>query len=119
MFDKTQWKALRARALEGDSDAQWEIGSCYAKGVFDTEGKAVVRKNVGLASRWLGRSAEQDNPWGQVSPGVVLSSGRGVPPDLELALYWTKRAPRKGAAIAAYNIGTIYRDMGEYRKAYQ
>jgi uncharacterized protein len=64
-------------------------------------------------------SAEQGNSTAQDQVGVLLSEGRGVPVDFERAIFWTKKAVAQNNAIAAHNLGTIYRDMGRHRTAFR
>ena len=46
----------------------------------------------------------------QLNLGYFYDTGRGVRRDRERAMYWYRRAYRRGDASAANNIGTIYRD---------
>jgi uncharacterized protein len=49
--------------------------------------------------------------------GNFYSDGIGVKPNRTLALYWYRRAYRQGEGCAASNIGVVYRDEKNLRKA--
>jgi uncharacterized protein len=49
----------------------------------------------------------------QARVGYCYDVGRGVRRDLAKAMYWYKRAYRRGDAVSAFNMGTIWRDRGK------
>ncbi len=51
--------------------------------------------------------------------GVLLSTGEGIAPDYVAALYWNQLAVEQGVAPAAYNQGTIYRDLNKPAMAFR
>ena len=53
----------------------------------------------------------------QVDVGYMYNTGVGVERDRNAALYWYKRAYRRGAACAAHNIGTVWRDDQHPKRA--
>lgn len=53
----------------------------------------------------------------QLNVGHCYDSGSGTRRNRSSALYWYGRASRQGDALAANNIGTIYRDEGKPRTA--
>lgn len=53
----------------------------------------------------------------QLNVGNCYDEGIGVRPDRAAALYWYKRAYRRGDACAATNIATIWRDEGKLQRA--
>ncbi len=46
----------------------------------------------------------------QVNVGNYYGTGKGVRQDRRAAMYWYKRAYRRGCSAAAHNIGTMWRD---------
>jgi TPR repeat protein len=50
--------------------------------------------------------------------GYFYDGGVGTKTDLDAALYWYKRAHRRGSAFAANNIGVIYRDRNDLSRAF-
>jgi TPR repeat protein len=81
------------------------------EGVIDKSENVLVEKNPLTAVYWHTLSAEQGNKFAQNSLSNLLSSGEGIKPDYDAAIYWAKKAQEQGDATAAYNIGTIYRDL--------
>ena len=53
----------------------------------------------------------------QVNVGYFYDKGIGVAPNRDAAMYWYKRAYRRGISYAASNIGTIWRDEGQSKRA--
>ena len=119
ILNSKQWKKLLQKAEKGDHDAQWEVGSYYEDGVTDIEGNILVPQKPKKAFHWYLLSAEQGNESSQVALGNLLSIGNGVKRDFSRAIYWTKKAIRQGASQAAYNLGTIYRDMGKPKLSFK
>ena len=66
--------ALRARAAQGDAEAQFNIGVMYA------EGRGVPRDDA-EAVRWYRLAAEQGHAYAQFNLGVMYAYGEGVPQD--------------------------------------
>jgi len=53
----------------------------------------------------------------QLNVGCFYDEGKGVRRNRSAALYWYKRAYRRGDASAANNIGTIWRDENNSQRA--
>jgi TPR repeat protein len=53
----------------------------------------------------------------QVNLGNLYADGTGVKPSRERALYWYRRAYRRGETCAASNIGVVFRDEGNFKRA--
>jgi len=53
----------------------------------------------------------------QLNLGYFYDRGIGVNADVEKAIYWYRRAYRRGNPSGAANIGTIMRDRGAYQVA--
>lgn len=69
------------------------------------------------AVQLLLKAAKAGNLSAQLNLGFHLSTGKGVRPSREKALYWYKRAAGRGYAAAASNVGCIYRDQRRARLA--
>jgi TPR repeat protein len=61
--------------------------------------------------------AERGDAIAQLNLGYFFDCGIAVEQDETKALYWYRRAYLKGDPCGANNIGTIYRDRGELRRA--
>lgn len=75
------------------------------------------RGEYGPALRLFLAAAKAGDLGAQINVGYCYDNGIGVAPDRSKALYWYKRAYRRGDASAANNIGTIWRDEQNSRRA--
>lgn len=119
VISRKHWNSLRSAADSGDANAQWEIGHCYEEGVKDKSGRLLADANPDAALKWYRASASQGNRQAQNSLGVILSSGGEISKDLPGAIYWLKLAIAQGDSTAAFNLATIYRDMGKPKLAFR
>jgi len=81
--------ALRARATQGDADAQFELGVKYAAG-------SDVRTNDKEAAKWFTSAARQGDVRAEQMLGDFYLLGRGVPKDLVRAYAWSAKAAAAG-----------------------
>jgi TPR repeat protein len=93
---------LRARALLGQAQAQFDLGVCYRFG----QG---VPKNKAEAVKWYRRAAEQGYAKAQYNLGVSYDFGTGVPRDHGQAAKWYRKAAMQGHAKAQFNLGVSYK----------
>ena len=89
---------FRARAEQGDADAQAALGLMYAYG-------AGVPEDHSEAVHWFRLAAEQGVATAQFNLGVSYSTGRGVPEDDREAMRWYRLAAEQGYADAQINLG--------------
>lgn len=52
-----------------------------------------------------------------ISLGYFFDNGIAVRKNTKKAMLWYKKAARKGEVIAFTNIGTVYRDVGNFERA--
>jgi tetratricopeptide (TPR) repeat protein len=69
------------------------------------------------AYRLFRRLAEQGDAGAQLNVGYFLDCGVGVRQSVSKALSWYRRAHRQGHPVAAQNIGTVFRDRGDWKRA--
>lgn len=113
----SEWRALLARAKQGDPEAEWEVADRYGDGCKNHSGKILVKRSRKKAAQWFRRAAEHGLGPAQNTLGVLLSNGDGVRKDVDEALSWLRRAFRAGDACAAQNIAITYRQIGDLRTA--
>ena len=53
----------------------------------------------------------------QVTLGYMYDNAVGTKRNVRAALYWYKRAYRRGESCAAHNIGIVWRDAGNFRRS--
>ena len=63
------------------------------------------------------RAAKAGHRGAQLNVGYFYDTGLGVRRNRSAAMYWYKRAYRRGDGSAANNIGTIWRDEKKMRRA--
>ena len=92
---------LRARAEQGDVDAQFDLGFLYGAG-------RGVPQDHAEAVRWYRLAAEQGHAGAQANLGLRYDGGDGVPQDEAEAARWYRLAAEQGVAHAQYYLGVRY-----------
>jgi len=118
-MNQKEWKSLLRKARKGDSEAQCDVGVYYQEGYVDLKGRRIIPRDPVRAVQWYRLSAEQGNSIAQNQLGVCLSLGLGASRNFPEAISWTKKALKLGESSAAHNLATIYRDMGQLKKAFE
>jgi uncharacterized protein len=111
--NKKEWNSLLAKARRGDPESQWEAGYYYEEGLVDNSGSSIIKPQPSRAIHWYTLSAKQNHIASQIALGNLLSTGDAVKRDTEAAIFWTKQAIKQGSSSAAFNLGTIYRDLAK------
>jgi uncharacterized protein len=93
---------LVAAAEQGDGKAQYELGMAYLRG----EGTVI---DLGLAYKWIEKSATQGYADAQFALGHMHQGGRGALQSLPLAFKWYELAAQQEHAEAQYRLGLMYR----------
>lgn len=128
---------LRARAANGDAEAQFNLGGIYFKGrevaqdyaesakwlrLAATSGHPLAQYNLGMmydsgqglalnhteAARWYRLAAEQGFSLAQLNLGVAYATAEGLPQDMTEAIKWFRLAAAQGDAQAQFDLGVIY-----------
>ncbi len=96
----TYWERL---AVEGDADAQFNMGTCYHLG----EGidRAIDKKK---AFEYYHLSAAQGHAMAQFSKGYCYDTGTGITLDLKKAIEYFQLSAAQGNAFALCNLGVSY-----------
>jgi TPR repeat protein len=103
-------KWLRAAALRGDLQAQFEYGRAlsYGWGAPGKEGYSGPADPVG-ALPWLAMAAKRGSVDAQVHLGEIYGSNNGVPQDYAQSLIYFRMAAEQGNPEAICRIGTMLR----------
>lgn len=117
--NKKQWKKLYVKAKKGDSKSQFEIALYYENGLMSQDGNEIVSQKPKRAFQWYLLSAKQGDADAQIAVGNAYSLGGGIKRDYRKAIKWTKKAVKQGVPYAAYNLGTIYRDLQKPKLAFK
>lgn len=134
---ETAADALRAKAEQGDAEAQFQLGGMYILGQdvprdqskrFEWHLKAAnqghvaaqnsighcylsgdgVAKNPAEAVLWLVKSAEQGFVDAQHTLALIYSEGLGIPKDRAEAVKWYLKAASQGDVDCQKSLGDIY-----------
>lgn len=88
-----------------------------ALNLFLRADKEFDRGRFRSAFRHFRASAEAGEENAFLNVGCCYDTGKGTHPNRSLALHWYRRAYRRGDACAATNIGTIWRDQHQVKRA--
>ena len=89
--NETAVRLLRPLAEQGDTRAQYHLGTLYYTGKG-------VPQDYAEALKWFRLSADQGNPDGQGALGSMHYMGRGVPQDYVLAHMWFNLSAARGGS---------------------
>lgn len=96
---------LRSRALDGDSEAQFELAHCYAEGHG-------VGKSASTAFRWFERAAKAEHLEGMAAMARCFDFGLGVDEDDQEALVWYEKALAAGSDEVHADLGQLLCEEG-------
>ena len=102
---------IRAKAEEGDADAQLTIGIAYLFGTTSPPALYGAPQDYVRAVKWIRRSANQGNANGQNYLGWMFEHGRGVPQDYVEAYKWYDLAAAQGQTNAILDRDIIVESM--------
>jgi TPR repeat protein len=96
--------AIRARAEQGDANAQFNLGWEYWLG------GEKVRQDYDEAVKWWHKAAEQGDAKAQYTLGLRYERGLRVPRDYAEALKLFRSASNQGLAQAQFQLGLMYHE---------
>lgn len=100
-FAHCPFNELLEKAVNGDDEAQFEVGSRYFRGVG-------IKKDYKLAVKWFEKSANSCNPDAECSIAFCYYNGKGIKKNYKEALSWFIKAAEQGDAEAQNQIGVIF-----------
>jgi TPR repeat protein len=86
---EVQFLKYKSKAENGDPEAQYNLGKCYAKGLG-------VAQDGAEAVKWFRKSAEQGNADGQYNLGICYANGQGIDKNYVEAAKWFRKAAEQG-----------------------
>jgi uncharacterized protein len=92
---------LKAKAEQGDAQAQARLGKAFAEG-------AGVPQDYKEAARWYGQAASNGNVQAEAMFGELCQAGQGTRRDLAAAVRWLNKAAQEGSTAAQYDLGFMY-----------
>ena len=97
-------KNILAEALNGNADAQYNLGIMYASGLG-------VIQDYNEAVKWFRLSSGQGNAQAQDIYGLMYASGRGVTQDYVRAHMWLNISASSGNTLAESNRDKVAKKM--------
>ena len=91
-------------AVQGNAQAQFDLGLMYAKG----DG---VRRSEREAFKWFHKAARNNHTEAKFYMGLSFAQGRGVKKQAQLARYWFKLAAKAGHRQAVAHLASIERAL--------
>ena len=99
-------KNILAGALNGNADAQYNLGIMYASGLG-------VIQDYNEAVKWFRLSSSQGNAQAQKIYGLMYASGRGVTQDYVRAHMWWNISASSGDKKAESNRDKVAKKMSQ------
>jgi TPR repeat protein len=99
LIEAIKW--YRKAAIQGNEDAQFNLGSCYYSGVGGT-------RYLGEAANWFRKAADQGHVGAQFILGLCYANGQGVAQDQAEAVKWYHKAAEQNDVNAQSNLGASY-----------
>ena len=96
--DKPDHEAIRKKAIAGDRNAMFELGTAYFQGASG------IRRNETLAAYWFRKAAEAGLPDAMYNYALCLNQGVGVKRDLFDGYDWMKKAADAGLKDAKFQL---------------
>lgn len=92
---------IRARAHNGEPQAQYELARGYEQGIQ-------IEQNDRLAVKWYRQAAAQNLPQAQYRLGRMYARGAGVTRDFRSAAEWFEKAETQGYGPARNSLGRLH-----------
>ncbi len=88
-----------------------------SKSLFEEASEAWDRGEVAIAQKLFQQGAKDGDESCQLNLGFFYDEGIAGEKNKKKAVHWYRKAYQGGCSSAASNIGTVYRDAGEYKRA--
>lgn len=112
------WLRLLEFAEAGDNRAQYDVAYLYDCGL-SLQGTEIVEKSPTKAFKWYNKAYENGNIEAAIRIADFLSEGTYCEQNIELAIELYQKEIANGSNIAANNLATVYRDLHDYKKAFE
>lgn len=111
VLDADPLAADRARAEQGDADAQFDLGYAYATGND-------VERDRSKAIKWYAAAAKAGHLEAQYALGSLFQQGwKGIPPNHREAANWFKQAAERGHVKAQWQLSLLYENGKGVKKS--
>lgn len=101
MSQKLELQDLLFKANSGDTQAQCELGKCYADG-------EIVEQDYKKSLHWFNEAVKNGDVMAIACLGVMYELGHGVEADVNKAIEYYQRAAYENEPTGTYNMGLCY-----------
>lgn len=101
-----------------DCEILYDLGYFFENGLFDEE-KVLVEIDLNKSYYWYREAMLKGSLNAKIQIANFLSEGKGCEKDIDQATSLYLSCIEEGLSIAAFNLGTIYRDQKNYNKAFK
>lgn len=112
-------KLLKQAALTGLPEAEYQLALAYHLGTLPGEDPDNTGPNQKRAAFWYRRAAEHNHPSSLNNLGLFYKEGIGCIGDMGKALNHFERSMALGCKEGGYGAGTVYEEIGDFKKASQ
>ncbi|KPJ91409.1 MAG: hypothetical protein AMJ53_11760, partial [Gammaproteobacteria bacterium SG8_11] len=110
----SEFDTLKAKAREGNKDAQYQLGLLYLNGDKLKRNSAILQ-NTPEALKWFIAAANQNHVEAQFQVGMIYFDPQAA--ENRQAEQWLIKAARNQHLEAQYFLGSLYESQGEVDKA--
>lgn len=112
------WNHLLELAESDNNMAQYEVAVIYDSGLV-IEGVEIVEESESEAFKWYYKAYQNGNIDVITRIADFFSQGIHCEQNLDLAIELYQKEIDKGYGLAANNLATVYRDLKDYKKAFE
>lgn len=115
--NRDDWNKLLNENNSDNNDLLYEIAN-YLDNGLEIDGKIIVEENKHEAFKFYEKAYKNGHINSMIRLADFYSEGEICQKNIEFAIELYKNGIADGKEIAAHNLATIYRDLGDYSKAF-
>lgn len=115
---KKDWANLLKNIDSVDNDTLFDI-ACHLENGLMVDGKLIVRENPKKAFKIYEKAYQNGDLNAMIRMADYYSEGQFCKINLDLAIQLYNKGIERGSGMAAHNLATVYRDMGNFTKAFE
>ena len=118
LFNAGSWDELLTLAEAGNHEAQYEVATCFSDGLVLDDKEVVAVDNV-RAFMWFKKAFENGNEDAVIRVADYVGAGIYCERNVAQAIELYESEIARGSSGAANNLGRLYRDEQDYKKAFE
>lgn len=112
------WKELLKAIDSDDENLLYDI-ACYLDLGIEVDGKVIVKENKSEAFKLYEKLSNNGHLYSMIRLADFYSEGEVCLKNIDLAKELYTKGVEGGNGIAAHNLATLYRDLGNYSQAFE